>query len=201
MLLHRTTVFVKNELLRGRGPDHCRAPPQVGRAPMGPAGVAAIGAEHKGFETALGVCEITDGIFTRPGEVAHGFIVPLRDIDRSESAGAREARQLPRVPAVGFDSITRLFGKEGGRHPPAGGGFWPEIPLEPVATGARLRDQDELFAFGLHLPDELLAVTRACPDGVEGDAFGVVCLGDVRHGNRLFPDIQSEVKRARLVHG
>jgi len=201
MLLHRTAVFVKNELLRGRGPDHCRAPPQVGRAPMGPAGVAAIGAEHKGFETALGVCEITDGIFTRPGEVAHGFIVPLRDIDRSESAGAREARQLPRVPAVGFDSITRLFGKEGGRHPPAGGGFWPEIPLEPVATGARLRDQDEGGGLRLPLADHLIDGTLACPNGAQGGDCGAMLLGAIRYGNRLFVDIHADEACARLRHG
>jgi hypothetical protein len=53
---------------------------------MGPAGVADIVSEQKGFETELGVFEITDGIFTRPGEVAHGCILDLEDIDRSEIA-------------------------------------------------------------------------------------------------------------------
>jgi hypothetical protein len=58
-----------------------------------------------------------------------------------------------------------------------------------------------MFAFGLHLPDELIDVTLAWTDVAEGDDFGVVFLGDVRHGNRLCMDIQSDVKRARLVHG
>jgi hypothetical protein len=58
-----------------------------------------------------------------------------------------------------------------------------------------------MFAFGLQLPDELLDVTRSCTDVAEGDDIGVVFLGDVRHGHRLFMDIQSDVKRARLVHG
>ena len=84
MLLHRSDVFLKNDLLRGRGTDDFREPPQVGRAPIGPARGADIVAEHKGFETEFGVFAITDGIFTRPGESAHGFILALGDIDRSE---------------------------------------------------------------------------------------------------------------------
>jgi hypothetical protein len=58
-----------------------------------------------------------------------------------------------------------------------------------------------MLAFGRHLPDEWIDVTLACTDGAEGDDFGVVFLGDVRHGNRRFMDIQSDGKRARLVHG
>jgi hypothetical protein len=44
-------------------------------------------------------------------------------------------------------------------------------------------------------------ITLSCTDVAEGDDFGVVFLGDVRNGNRLFMDIQSDGKRARLVHG
>jgi hypothetical protein len=58
-----------------------------------------------------------------------------------------------------------------------------------------------MCAFGLHLTNELIEVTLSCTDIAEGDAFGVVFLGDVRNGNRLFMDIQSDGKRARLVHG
>ena len=86
MLLYRSDVFLNNDLLRGRGTDNFREPPQVGRAPIGPAGVADIVAQQKGFKTEFGVFEITDGIFTRPGEVANGFILDLGDIDHSEIA-------------------------------------------------------------------------------------------------------------------
>jgi hypothetical protein len=43
-------------------------------------------AQQKRFQTALGVFESTAGICTRPGEVAHGFLVDLEDIDHRESA-------------------------------------------------------------------------------------------------------------------
>jgi hypothetical protein len=58
-----------------------------------------------------------------------------------------------------------------------------------------------MLAFGLHLPDELIDVTLARSDIAERDDLGVVFLGDVRNGNRLLMDIQSDVKRARLMHG
>jgi hypothetical protein len=40
--------------------------------------------EQQGFETALGGLEITDGVFTRPAEVADGFVLHRRDIDGGE---------------------------------------------------------------------------------------------------------------------
>jgi hypothetical protein len=64
------------------------------------------------LETALGVFEITDSIFTSPGEGANGFLVNLRDIDRSEIACASEARQWQSVSAVCCDPITSLFRHE-----------------------------------------------------------------------------------------
>jgi len=79
--------------------------------------------------------------------------------------------------------------------------FFGQIAVEPVPAGARLIDKDEMFAFGLHLTNELMDVTLSCTDIAERDDIGVVFLGDVRNGNRLFMDIQSDGKRARLVHG
>jgi hypothetical protein len=64
-----------------------------------------------------------------------------------------------------------------------------------------INSKDERLAFGLHLPAELIDVTLACPDGAEGDTFGVVFLGDLGDGNRVLMDIQTAVKRARLAHG
>ena len=86
MRLHCSDVCLKNNWWRGRGTAPCREPSQVGRAPMGPVGGAESVAQHKGLQTAWGVLAITDGICTRPGEVAHGGIVALGERDRSESA-------------------------------------------------------------------------------------------------------------------
>jgi hypothetical protein len=70
VLVDRADVFLVNDLLRRGGTDHFREPPQMGWAPGGPARIADIVAEQKGFEPELGGLEIADGIFTGPAEVA-----------------------------------------------------------------------------------------------------------------------------------
>ena len=110
VFVHRTDIFLKDDLLRRCGTDHFREPPEVGRAPIGPARVADIVSEQEGFETELGVFEIAEGIFTCPGEIANGFIFHLGDIDRGEITRARQAGQLHGVPAVGFDAVTGFLG-------------------------------------------------------------------------------------------
>ena len=47
-------LCLKDDVLRWCGADHFREPPEMGRAPSGPAGVAEIVSEHKGFEAQLG---------------------------------------------------------------------------------------------------------------------------------------------------
>jgi hypothetical protein len=201
MLMNRADVFLKNDLWRGRRTDDFREPPQVGRTPIGPAGGADSVSEHKGVETALGVFEITECLFTRPGEVAHGCIVDLRDIDRSELACASEASALPSVPAVRFDPITSLFRNEGRRHHPAIVVFVPERPIAPGATGASLRDKEEVCGFRWHRTEEVIDVTLACPHGAQGGDLGAMLLGDIRHGHRRLVDIHAEEECARLRHG
>jgi hypothetical protein len=83
---HRTDICLKDELLRWRGIDNLREPPEVGRAPISPAGVADIVSELEGFEAQLGVLEIAEGIVTGSREVPNGFIFHLGDRDCREIA-------------------------------------------------------------------------------------------------------------------
>jgi hypothetical protein len=124
MLVHRTDVFLKDDVLRRGGTDDLREPPQVGRAPSGPACVTNIGSEHKGCETQLGVFKIAERIFTGPREVANRFIVDLGDLDHSESPRARQAGQWQGVPTIRLHTVTGLFGNQRRRHPPTGIGFF-----------------------------------------------------------------------------
>ena len=94
VFVDRADIFLKDDLLRWGGTDHFSEPPEVGRAPIGPAGIADIVSQQEGFETKLGVFEIAEGIFTRPGQVANGFIFDFGDIDRGEITRAREPGQL-----------------------------------------------------------------------------------------------------------
>jgi len=68
-------VCLKDDLLRRCGTDHRAEPAQVSGTPGGSTGRAAIVPEHEGFEPQLGRLQIAQGLFTRPAQVAEGFIV------------------------------------------------------------------------------------------------------------------------------
>jgi hypothetical protein len=106
----RTDLCLEDDGLRRRRADDLGEPPEMGRAPMGPAGGADIVAEQEGLEANRGVLAIAESIFTGAGEIAHGFIVHGGDIHDSESPRACQPGQLHGVSAVGFDAVTSLFG-------------------------------------------------------------------------------------------
>jgi hypothetical protein len=58
VFVDRSDVFLKDDLLRGGGTDHLGEPPEVGRAPGGPARIVDIVPEEAGFEPELGGLQI-----------------------------------------------------------------------------------------------------------------------------------------------
>ena len=71
--------------LGGGGTDHCRAPPEVGRAPGGPARIADIVPQSEGFEPELGGLDVPDGISSRARVRSRmASSADLGDIDRCE---------------------------------------------------------------------------------------------------------------------
>jgi hypothetical protein len=58
-----------------------------------------------------------------------------------------------------------------------------------------------MYAFGLHVPDQLVDIALARAEGAEGDDLGVVFFSDGGDSDGLLMDIHSDVERARLVHG
>ena len=99
-------VCLKDNWLRGCRPDHLAAPAQVSWTLVGASGIAEIVPQQEGFAPQLGRLQIPQGIFSRPTEVADGFIVDGGDIHRGEvpwrisRASCRASRQsvLPRSP-------------------------------------------------------------------------------------------------------
>jgi hypothetical protein len=51
------------------------------------------------------------------------------------------------------------------------------------------------------MTDEFIDVTLAGTNILDRDDLRVVFFGDLDNGSGLFVDIQSDVKRARLMHG
>jgi hypothetical protein len=77
---------------------------------MGPTHVTEVLPEQAGLETACGVFESADRLFTCPGEITNSLIFHVGDIDRGESTRAGQTGPWPRVPTVGCDPITGLCG-------------------------------------------------------------------------------------------
>jgi hypothetical protein len=92
--------------------DHFREPAEVGRAPGGPARIADIMSEPEGFETELGRLEVSQGIFTGAGEITHGFIFYLGNLDGGEIARAHQPSQWHSVPTVGVHPVAGLCGNQ-----------------------------------------------------------------------------------------
>jgi hypothetical protein len=137
-------VFWKDAGLRRWGTNALREPPQVGRAPIGPAGVTAIVSEQKGFEATLGVLAIAEGICTGPREIPNGGIFPLRDLHDGEVPRARQAGEGHGISAVGFDAIAGFWGEQRGCDHPAIIAFFHPIPIAPGAPGTRFIDTEQM---------------------------------------------------------
>jgi hypothetical protein len=83
---HRTAIFLQDNLLSRCLTDDLGEPPEMGRAPVGPAGGADIVAEQERCEAQLGVFAIAAGIFACPSEIAHGCIFDGGNIDGGQIA-------------------------------------------------------------------------------------------------------------------
>ena len=79
--------------------------------------------------------------------------------------------------------------------------FFCQRAVEPIPARACFRDTDEVLTFGLELTDECIDVTLAGTNIPERDDLRMVFFGDRGNGNGLCMDIQSDVKRARLMQG
>jgi hypothetical protein len=84
VFVDRAAICWKDHGLSWGGTDDCAEPPEVGRAPGGPAGLPHIVPPQKGFQPKFGGLEVTDGIFTCAAQVADGFIFNCGDIDGGE---------------------------------------------------------------------------------------------------------------------
>jgi hypothetical protein len=76
-----------------------------------------------------------------------------------------------------------------------------QITIEPIATGTCFIDKDQMCGLGLELAGEVVNVTLACAHGPKVDDLSAVILRDVRHGDGVFVDIQTDIQCARVTHG
>jgi hypothetical protein len=183
------------------GPDDRGEPPERGRAPRGSARITAVVSEQAGCEPQLRCLEVADGIWPGPAEVAHRFVAHLGDIQRGERPRARQAGQLPGVPAIGVDAVTGLGGQQRGGRAPAGGVFFRQRAVAPGTTRAGCRDKAHRVGLRWHVAHAWLDGTLVGAPGAQGGHRSAVLWGDIRHGSRLFGDIHSAKECASLGHG
>jgi hypothetical protein len=135
------------------------------------------------------------------GKVADGFVLDCGARDRGQLARAHQAGQWPGVTAVGLHPVARLLGNQGRGDDPADAAFWGEIPGEPVATGSRVIDNDEMWGVRVELPAEGSDVTWTGADGAQIDDLGVVIFGHRGHRQRILVPIEPTIEWARLAQG
>ena len=143
MFVDGSDIFLKDDLLRWCRADHFSEPPEMGRAPIGPADVADIVSEQESFESKLGVLKMAESIFTCPSAVSYGFIFHCGDIPGNEITRAPQPRQLNRVTTVGFDPVAGCLGNHGRSDDSADMACLRQIARQPVPTRSRFIDKDQ----------------------------------------------------------
>jgi hypothetical protein len=152
-------------------------------------------------EPARGGLESTDGIVTRPGEVAHGVSVDRGPRHRNAITGAPEPRPWHGITAVGVHAVARLFRKQGRGHDPARLACCGQVARAPGPPGPCLLDTGERLGLGWERADEWIEVTRTRAHDPERGDLSPVIVSDIRHRDGLLMDNQTDVTRARLAHG
>jgi hypothetical protein len=108
---------------------------------------------------------------------------------------------LDGIPTIGVDVVARLLRDERGGDDPADLALLGESAGAPIPTRTRFRDQDQMCAVGLQLPDAVVEVVLARANGAEVNDLGVVFVGNVGDRDGLLMNIHSDIERARLGHG
>ena len=188
LLGDRPDIVLEDAWLGRSRTDHCTAPPEMGRAPGGPAHGAEIVSKLEGVEPTLGGLESAAGLFTRSAQVATGVIVNRGDGDGCQVTRAPQAGQCDGVSTVSWDPGPWRLGDQGGGDDPADMACWGAIAGEPRATWAGCIDQDEVRACGWPPTDQVSEVTLSRPDSAAGDDLSVVGCGDLGDRDRVLMD-------------
>ncbi len=132
------TVFLQRDVLRGERKAEIRQPPPIRSGPAGAARIAPALPEQKRFQAMFCLRAQADGIFARPDEIAQGFIVGGRDIDRRQLPCAMQAGERVAIAPVSLDPIATAFWHARGIHHDAVFSLGGQIPVDPEPARARL---------------------------------------------------------------
>ncbi len=97
---------------------------------------------------AFGIFAILSGT----GEVSHGFIFAVRDVDRSQLGRPVKSGQLLGITSVIFDSVSALLWNQGRSGDHALNVLFFQMAINPISTGAGLIDKSRLATAGHQFP-------------------------------------------------
>jgi hypothetical protein len=201
VLGYGTDVFLKDEVLGGRGPEDLAEPPQGRGAPGGPACIAEILPQAKRFKAQLCGLEVVEGILPHPAQSANRFIGHFGSVTRGEIPRAHQAGQCEGVASGGFHPLPGFLGHPRGRAAPAALACFCQRAGEPSATRAGCIDPDEVLTVGGERTDELRPGTWTGAHSPDRDDLRMGFFSDRGHGAGLCVDRPSDLERGRLGHG
>jgi hypothetical protein len=101
----RVPVCLERDVLRRIRETEVAQPPAVGEGPSVALRTATPLPQEKRFQPVLGLRADDDRVFARAHEIPHRFVLVVGDVNRSELAGAMQAREHLTVSAIGFHPI------------------------------------------------------------------------------------------------
>ena len=93
----------------GIGHGNIGKPVKIGLGPFGSAGKCEPVSEQKGVEPLFGFSGCRHGILPGTGQIAHGLVLGVGDINGGQLPGAVQAGQHGGIPAVVFNPIPAFF--------------------------------------------------------------------------------------------
>ena len=138
------------------------------------------------------LAQVLHGGITGPDQIAHRFILRIRDVNGSQFPGAKQPGQLVGITPVGLDLVRSLPGNERRRHHLAMKTFGAQMATEHEAAGTGFINQAQ-FDPGLRKFFNQLVhgIERAADDAVTTDFSGVGRRDG--HGDGFLVDVQTEI--------
>jgi hypothetical protein len=146
--------------------------------------------------------QVFAGIIPRARQISHRLIFRSRGLHGGQQPGAAQLRQLARIAAIRFDSITRLARNQRRRDHIAADTRGGDLPLERVTTRARfIEHADRAWRLPLELTHEATHGLRFIRNGPR-DGRGLR-PDQHRHEQvflvRINPDVRSNLFHDRLL--
>src|SRR5271157_3578539 len=138
------------------------------------------------------------GILPGAGEISHGFIFALWDVDRSQLARPVKSGQLVGIASVIFDSVSALLWYQGRCGDHALDILLFQRAINPISTGTGLIDKVRLAAAGHQFSYNFVERGQVGINYAVRPHLAIALVGEC-NGNGFFMNIKPDI-RDKLSH-